>query len=155
MSKINLKRPVDKVLIILFAILAGSVFIQYAFNNDNDRSKNLNNKITQQDSSGILVEDTTELNKITVDFGDGRQINQNIKASTPLKALEEVSLSQGYKIVTKQYKYGFMVEEINRVKNAGDKYWAYSVNGDPGKIAADLYNLAPGDKVEWKYTSAK
>jgi hypothetical protein len=29
--------------------------------------------------------------------------------------------------------------------------WIYFVNDESGQIAADQYQLAPGDIVEWKY----
>ena len=46
---------------------------------------------------------------------------------------------------------GFFVEEINRKKSADGYYWILLVNGVKSELGASSAQLAPGDRVEWKY----
>ena len=155
MQKTFQKRKVDKVLIILFIILASSIIAQFTLFRENKS----NTSGSQTTTSGAKIDrDNTiknEGNKVTIDFGDGRKVTQNADAKSALSALEKVASGKGYKIITKEYKYGSIVEEVNRVKNTSANNWIYSVNGIPGKIAADRYILNPGDEVEWKYSNAE
>ena len=140
----------NKVLLILFIVLAATIVAQYTlFKDDKSEFRGKNGKVEQRDSS---IKAGSE---VTLDFGNGRKITQTLKADTAYEALEAVAAQKGYKINYKQYKYGLIVEEINRVKNTSEKSWIYSVNGNTGMIAADRYKLSPGDIVEWKYTSVK
>ena len=46
---------------------------------------------------------------------------------------------------------GEFVEEINGMKNNGDKNWIYYVNGKKANIGVSNYKLTSGDIVSWKY----
>jgi len=46
---------------------------------------------------------------------------------------------------------GELVEEINGIKNNGDKNWIYYVNGKKATIGISNYKIKPGDVVSWKY----
>lgn len=46
---------------------------------------------------------------------------------------------------------GKLIEEINGVKNNGNKNWIYYVNGKKAEIGISNYKLKTGDVVSWKY----
>ena len=46
---------------------------------------------------------------------------------------------------------GKFIEEIDGLKNNGDKNWIYYVNGKKATIGVSNYKLNPGDIVSWKY----
>lgn len=58
----------------------------------------------------------------------------------------------GTQVLTKNYEFGMMVESVNGIAASASHFWSYSVNGQPGTVAADKYLLKEGDAVEWKYT---
>ena len=151
----NNKRKTTPILVVLFIILAAAILAQFTlFKGNNNSNQNRIGEKTPKTSTNNQ-EKRLEENTVIIDFGNGQKIERTVKAKTPYQTLEMVAGNEGYQITTKQYKYGLMVEEINRLKNTPEKYWLYSVNGNPGKIAADRYQLNSGDIVEWKYTSAK
>ena len=154
MKRHNYKEKKNPAFIILFIIIAVVVIAQLTLFRSN---KNLvQNKINDNASTTANIQEKqSQDNTVIIDFGNGQKKEKTVKANTPYQALEMVANSQGYKITTKQYKYGLMVEEINRIKNTPEKYWLFSVNGKPGLISADRQKLNAGDVVEWKYTSAK
>ena len=58
------------------------------------------------------------------------------------------------KINFKEKKYpgmGKLMEEINGVKNSGDKNWIYYVNNKKANIGVSNYKINKGDTVSWKY----
>jgi len=152
MNRLDPKRKIDKILIVLFAALLVTIIAQLTLFKDNKLNTGGNGQQQEQLQREISKK---EANKVLIDFGNGRKINQAVVAETPYKALEIIAANKGFKITTKQYKYGLMVEEVNKVKNTGGKYWAFFINDKPGKIAADRYILTPSDIVQWKYISVK
>lgn len=46
---------------------------------------------------------------------------------------------------------GVFVTTIDSVGGDGAGYWTYSVNGEPGQVAADRAALGPGDTLRWRY----
>jgi len=46
---------------------------------------------------------------------------------------------------------GKLIEEINGVKNSGEKNWIYYVNNKKAEIGVSNYKIKPGDVVSWKY----
>lgn len=46
---------------------------------------------------------------------------------------------------------GKFIEEINGVKNSGEKNWIYYVNGKKANIGISNYKINIGDIVSWKY----
>lgn len=155
MAKLNTKIKIDKVLLLLFIILFVSVIAQFTLFKENKLYIGENSK--NSPTSQISKQQTPDNEKITVmvDFDNGRKIKQEVVADTVFKALEIAAGKEGYKITSKQFKYGLIVDSINRVKNENGRNWIYMVNNVPGKISSDRYTLSPGDIVEWKYSSAK
>ena len=47
-----------------------------------------------------------------------------------------------------------MIEEINKVKNGGEKNWIYYVNGKKAEIGVSNYKIKEGDVVSWKYENS-
>ena len=46
---------------------------------------------------------------------------------------------------------GKFIEEINGIKNSGDKNWIYYVNNKKANIGISNYKINQGDIVSWKY----
>ena len=46
---------------------------------------------------------------------------------------------------------GKFIEELNGIKNNGDKNWIYYVNGKKASIGVSNYKINIGDIVSWKY----
>ena len=49
---------------------------------------------------------------------------------------------------------GKLIEEINKVKNGGEKNWIYYVNGKKAEIGVSNYKIKEGDVVSWKYENS-
>ena len=154
MSTFRSKRIINGILAVLFIVIVLVILAQFTLFKGKKLNSPANNKQIESQARS-KDEKKINTNRIIVDFGDGRKIDQMLKADTPFKALEIVAGGNGYKIETKQYKYGLIVESRDKIKNSYSKFWLFSVNGEPAKISADRYILAPQDVVEWKYTSAK
>ncbi len=46
---------------------------------------------------------------------------------------------------------GKLIEEINGIKNSGDKNWIYYVNGKKATVGVSNYKINEGNMVSWKY----
>jgi hypothetical protein len=46
---------------------------------------------------------------------------------------------------------GKFIEEVNGVKNSGEKNWIYYINGQKANVGVSNYKLINGDIVSWKY----
>ena len=65
-----------------------------------------------------------------------------------------VDLQKEGKITFKDKNYpgmGEMIEEINGIKNNGNKNWIYYVNGKEATVGVSNYKINPRDIVSWKY----
>jgi len=65
-----------------------------------------------------------------------------------------VELQKEGKINFKDKTYsgmGKLIEEINGIKNSGDKNWIYYVNGKKADVGVSNYKISEGDIVSWKY----
>lgn len=80
---------------------------------------------------------------------DDTEINEG---DTSYSVLFKKMNETGTPVLTKNYDFGMMVESINGIAASDSHFWSYSVNGQPGTVAADKYLLKEGDAVEWKYT---
>ena len=49
---------------------------------------------------------------------------------------------------------GKFIEEINGLKNDGNKYWIYAVNSKEAQVGVSNYQINPGDVVSWTYGQA-
>ncbi len=65
-----------------------------------------------------------------------------------------VKLKEEGKIDFKDKTYsgmGKLIEEINGIKNNGEKNWIYYVNNQKANIGVSNYQIKSGDVVSWKY----
>lgn len=63
-------------------------------------------------------------------------------------------LKEEEKINFKEKTYsgmGKFIEEINNIKNNGERNWIYYVNGEKATIGVSNYKIKNGDTVSWKY----
>ncbi len=89
---------------------------------------------------------------ISIDFGDGIISSASaFPADTVFAALDGLAKEMNLDVKTKQYDFGILVEKIGQSENTTDKAWMYYVNGSPGNVAGDKYELKTGDRIEWKY----
>jgi len=88
---------------------------------------------------------------VSIDFGKGKKAEEKVEAKTVYEALKKLTELKGLQLEAKQYKYGLLVERIGNSSNSADSAWIYWVNGKAGQIASDRYQVAPQDKIEWKY----
>ena len=93
---------------------------------------------------------------IDVDYGNGKVISYDSlevnNGETAYSLLVKKMQEKNVTVKTKTYDYGTMVQSIDNIEASATNYWAYSVNGQAGSVAADKYVLKNGDLVEWKYT---
>lgn len=100
----------------------------------------------------VSPEPQTKTELITLDFGNGKKITGEVSTQSAYQALVEVAKANNLEVLSKEYKYGRMVEKVGETGSSAKYFWMYSVNGKPGQIAADRFVIYPGDKVEWVYT---
>ena len=155
MARLTSKKRLDSVLILLVVILVAAVAVQFIFNRNNKIQSPANTASDNQPVAEQVDSGNKDTVNISVDFGDGKKYNQSVKAGTAFSALQSIASNQGFDVNYKEYKYGLIVDTINRTKNSPERFWQYSVNGQLAQIAADRYILSSGDKVEWKYVSVK
>mgnify|MGYP001600420657 CR=1 FL=1 len=105
-------------------------------------------KLDQSTPTSSVVETFVTIN---IDFGKGKKLEEKVEAKTVYEALKQVADLKGLQLEAKKYKYGLLVERIGNSVNSADWAWMYWVNGKAGQIASDLYQVAPQDKIEWKY----
>lgn len=60
-------------------------------------------------------------------------------------------LLENHKVDYRESDMGVFINAIDGIKNQGGHFWIYSVNGAPGKIAADKAMVSEGDTIEWRY----
>ena len=120
-----------------------------------------NKKISNQQN--ILTNDTS-INSTSATKDDTGKVyleinNQKIEALI-IKNESVYSLMQQLqnidKINFKEKNYvgmGKFIEEINGLKNNGDKNWIYYVNNKKAEIGVSNYQLKFGDIISWKYES--
>jgi hypothetical protein len=89
---------------------------------------------------------------VTVVFSEGKKYEETVFAQNAFMALQEIAKIHNFPIVTKDYKYGKMVEKVGDLASDAQNFWGYSVNGKMGNVAGNMYVLHPNDTVEWKYT---
>jgi len=102
---------------------------------------------TVEAEAGEVLEEV----EVGIDFGNGEEAMELVKAGTALEALQAAAKNREYEVVMKEYDFGSMVEGVNGFNNSMDKAWIYFVNGQSGTMAADKQGLGVGDLVEWKY----
>ena len=72
--------------------------------------------------------------------------------TTAFALLEQKAGMAGWIIRSTTYDMGVFIEAIGDKENGQDNsYWLYYVNGEMPMEAADKYEVAPGDKVEFRF----
>lgn len=90
--------------------------------------------------------------KLTIEYSPTEKVEfSSTTAKTPYDVLNEYSKSTRIPFDVKHYDFGSLVTAINGKANTKDLSWIYFVNGKSGDVAADKFELKPGDVVEWKY----
>ncbi len=82
-------------------------------------------------------------------------IKYQSKISGPISISDFMDkLKEEGKIDFKEKNYtgmGKFIEEINDIKNSGNKNWIYYVNNKKANIGISNYKINQGDIVSWKY----
>jgi hypothetical protein len=107
------------------------------------------NTNTAKDAPTSPVEKTI---RASINFSNGKKYEGLVFAQNAFEALQEIAKVQNFTVVTKDYKYGKMVEKIADTASDAQNFWSYSVNGKMGNVSGSMYVLHPNDTVEWVYT---
>lgn len=128
------------ILLIIMCIVLGVLFVKNGL-----EAKNEKKTVTSQTRVAPSVSITIDTGKATEFF------TASVSATTPYEALV-MGAEQGKRTVaTKQYDFGKFVTGIGDVVSTTEYGWIYYVNAVSGNVAADKYELKPGDQVEWKF----
>ena len=96
--------------------------------------------------------------EVTLVIDSGKESSRTLKVDfeegmTAFDLLEEGTSELGLSLKTKTYEdMGIFIEAIGDEENGQDgKYWMYYANGQMPMVAADKYEIRPGDKIEFKF----
>ena len=136
-------------LILFWAVGASGIgaFYYYQFSTTNEAYGDLN------DAYQDLIGEETIIVSIGINYGNGTIEWQN-STTIPYNSCVLYYTNIKNPVGGSQYPWGFYVESINTVAinaSGNEKYWVYSVNGDPVFLGADAYFLKFGDIVVWEY----
>ncbi len=146
-------------LILFWAVGASGIgaFYYYQFSTTNEAFGNLydayQDLIDVHDAYQDLIDEDTIIASIGIDYGNGTIDWQN-STTIPYNATALHYTNITNTVGGTQYPFGFYVESINNVAvntSGNEKYWIYSVNGNPVFLGADSYFLKFGDIVLWEY----
>ncbi|MBU2652521.1 MAG: DUF4430 domain-containing protein [Bacteroidetes bacterium] len=64
-------------------------------------------------------------------------------------------LQESHSVKSKATALGVFVQAIDSIESGGGAYWVFSVNDSLPMVAADKYQVVPGDTVRWhlRYSS--
>jgi len=119
---------------------------------------NLENAGIITDKEPIIKSDLINTTLI-IDYGDEEidRYNLTIKNATVysvlINAREEFGIDFKAKY-NKQYQSHY-VYSINSYKEENNKFWQYYINGEYGKVGADLQIVSNNDIIEWKLQKPK
>ncbi len=141
---------------ISLAVLAIFALVYIFFLTSHSESEGVVSTLKQATNSANLPGKTTEIKEnmstAILEVGDtryGTVVSKNMNVYGFMKKLQ----TEG-KINFKDKTYsgmGKLIEEINGIKNSGDKNWIYYVNNKKAQIGVSNYKIDPGDVVSWKY----
>lgn len=120
------------------------------------REKNIL-KEEKEEVKGERIEKLDQVD-LSLDFGEGKVSTYSLSiddSPTVLELLNRLAEENNLNLVTKDYDFGILIEEIGEVKNNQENFWLYFVNGKLGEVSADKYELKKGDRIEWKYEKIK
>jgi len=92
--------------------------------------------------------------EVVIDFGADRVMTfptNYSEGDTAYSVIEKATKDNELAFQIQEYDFGKLVLAIDGYSNSSEAFWIYFVNGESGQVAADHYDLKPGDKVEWKY----
>lgn len=58
-------------------------------------------------------------------------------------------LQQNHSVVSKATAMGIFVQQVDSLEGGNGAFWVYSVNDSLPMVAADKYQVVPGDTVRW------
>lgn len=134
MSKFILKNKI-KILTIIFISLG--LFCVYFLNSPHPASIKI-------ESSPLLIKERG-WGEVTFEY-------KNIKQITVYDFMQKLQKEGEITFKDKTYAgMGKFIEEINGIKNNGEKNWIYYVNNVKANIGVSNYKINKGDIVSWKY----
>ncbi|NIP43365.1 MAG: DUF4430 domain-containing protein [candidate division Zixibacteria bacterium] len=60
-------------------------------------------------------------------------------------------LLEEHKVDYVESEMGVFIQAIDGIENKAGRFWMYSINGEPGKIACDRASVSEGDTIRWEY----
>jgi hypothetical protein len=140
-----------KNLILLFILIIILVFL--IFTNLNKKSLNTKNFITYSPPlNSYLSIKGEEKNNVIFEIND-KKYTTNIEGVTSIADIMSKLKKEG-KIDFNEKNYagmGKFINEINGIKNSGEKNWIYYVNNKKATIGVSNYKINKGDVISWKY----
>jgi hypothetical protein len=145
---------------IIWLGLTISLFFVFIFFITKDIGQNIVPTSLSENYQTVKTPPALPLNKGEEKIGDRVILEiEEIKYEAKIGKEESVydfmlELQKESKINFKDQNYpgmGKLIEEINGVKNNGEKNWIYYVNNKKAKIGVSNYKVKSGDVVSWKY----
>lgn len=145
---------------IIWLGLTISLFFVFIFFITKDIGQNIVPTSLSENYQSVKLPPALPLNKGEEKIGDRVILEiEEIKYEAKIGKEESVydfmlELQKESKINFKDQNYpgmGKLIEEINGVKNSGEKNWIYYVNNKKAKIGVSNYKVKSGDVVSWKY----
>lgn len=99
------------------------------------------------------VEEVQSLQEVVlvVDFAKGGMREFAVPYDSDLTAFSVLESTE-FELEIEEYSFGSLVTGINGVHaGTNNNYWIYYVNDGLGTVAADSYELLPGDSVKWSF----
>jgi hypothetical protein len=98
------------------------------------------------------IESNTKKDYITLDINGFKYKSEIVGIKKVYEIMEK--LKEDKKITFEEKTYsgmGKFIEEINGIKNNGEKNWIYYVNNKKANIGISNYEVKAGDIISWKY----
>lgn len=102
----------------------------------------------------LYQQQAENVTKAIINYGNNETADKTypyVSGETAFSVLEKITLDKQISLETETYDFGVFVKSINGFESNADMAWIYFVNGKSGQVAADQYELLPGDTIEWKY----
>lgn len=145
--------------LLLLIVLPLLVVVGVVLNRKSEKSASSSSAIPSADQGEVAaVSQDVDVPEsfLTLDFGDGRVATYSATWANPKSALErllEAAKLQGFAVDYETTAMGAWIKAIGGVPNTDRKFWLFWVNGQPAEVASDKQILAPGDRVEFRFTA--
>ncbi|MBD3216795.1 MAG: DUF4430 domain-containing protein [candidate division Zixibacteria bacterium] len=60
-------------------------------------------------------------------------------------------LMENHKVDYMVSDMGIFIKSIDGIENKGGRFWMYSINDEPGKIACNKAQVSDGDVIKWEF----